>query len=301
MNDVRPLVDAEIPSGIELTIIITCYNTRDLVRDCLNSIYEHPPADPFEIILVDDASTNGASEMVRASFPEVRLLRNAANRNYSYSNNRGLDHARGLFVLLLNNDTIVPPLALDRMVSFLRDHPDAGMVGCKLLNEDGTIQWSVKALPGPAAALFGARSIISKLFPNNRFTRQHLLHIDRDSTQPFVAGFVSGAGSMMPLAVFKKVGHLDDQFFYHVDADYCKRVTEAGYKCYYLPTASIIHLNHKGGTPGCRLWPNPGLLRTDLGFRPRQSGRHSLDDHDRRPRLLSLRSNGCGLRRRRHP
>ena len=67
-------------------------------------------------------------------------------------------------------------------------------------------------------------------------------------TRPFVAGFVSGAAAMMPLAVVKKVGHLDAQFFYHVDADYCKRVTEAGYNCYYLPTASIVHLNHKGGT-----------------------------------------------------
>lgn len=247
-----------------LTIIITCYNTRDVVRDCLNSIYQHPPSDPFEIILVDDASTDGTSEMVRASFPQVHLLCNQTNQNYSYSNNRGLDHARGEFVLLLNNDTIVPPFALDRMSSFLRDHPEAGMVGCKLLNEDGTVQWSVKALPGPAAALFGARSIVSKISPNNRFTRQHLLHLDRDMTQPFVAGFVSGAGSMMPLEVFKKVGYLDDQFFYHVDADYCKRITEAGYKCYYLPTASIIHLNHKGGTTASLSRRFRSLVRFEL-------------------------------------
>jgi len=231
-----------------LTILVTSYNTRDLVRDCLNSIYENPPREPFEIILVDDASTDQTGEMVRELFPEVRLLRNETNENYARANNRGLDEARGEFVLLLNNDTIVLPLALDRMISFLRSRPEAGMVGCKLLNEDGTIQWSVKALPSPAAAVFGARSIVSKLMPDNRFTRRHLLHSDRDMTEPIVAGFVSGAGAMMPLAVFKKVGHLDSQFFYHVDADYCKRIAEAGYKCYYLPTASIIHLNHKGGT-----------------------------------------------------
>jgi GT2 family glycosyltransferase len=264
MNDVKSIVDSQAPPELVLTIIITCYNTRDLVRDCLSSIYEHPPSEPFEIILVDDASTDGTSQMARASFPEVRLLRNTTNRNYSYSNNRGMDHARGRFVLLLNNDTIVLPHALDRMISFLRDHPDAGMVGCKLLNEDGTIQWSVKTLPGPAAALFGARSIVSKLFPNNWFTRQHLLHIDRDMTQPFVAGFVSGAGSMMPLAVFRKVGHLDDQFFYHVDADYCKRIAEAGYKCYYLPTAFIVHLNHKGGTTASLSRRFRSLLKFEL-------------------------------------
>jgi N-acetylglucosaminyl-diphospho-decaprenol L-rhamnosyltransferase len=121
-------------------------------------------------------------------------------------------------------------------------------VGCKLLNDDGTIQPSVKSLLSPWAAIFGARSIVSKLFPHNRFTRRHLLHIDRDMNHPFVAGFVSGAAAMMPLAVVKKVGHLDLQFFYHVDADYCKRIDEAGYKCYYLPTTAIVHLNHKGGT-----------------------------------------------------
>jgi GT2 family glycosyltransferase len=238
----------EAAVGPALTIIITCYNTRDVVRDCLNSIYQHPPHVAYEIILVDDASTDGTSEMVRATFPEVRMLRNETNQNYSYSNNRALDHARGQFVLLLNNDTIVPPLALDCMTAFLRNRPEAGVVGCKLLNADGTIQSSVKSLPNPGAAIFGARSIVSKLFPDNRFTRRHLLHIYRDMTQPFVAGFVSGAAAMLPIAVVKKVGYLDSQFFYHVDADYCKRITEAGYKCYYLPTASIVHLNHKGGT-----------------------------------------------------
>jgi GT2 family glycosyltransferase len=89
---------------------------------------------------------------------------------------------------------------------------------------------------------------VTKLFPNNRFSRQNLLHIGRDMTQPFVVGYVSGCASMMPLTVMQEVGHLDVRFFYHVDADYCKRIVDAGYKCYYLPTSRIIHLNHKGGT-----------------------------------------------------
>lgn len=248
MTDPKPAVDDATDAEIALTIIISCYNTRDLVADCLRSIYENPPSAPFEIILVDDASSDGTSEMVRAAFSEVRLLRSDINRHYARSNNWALDHARGRYVLLLNNDTIVLPRALDDMITFLQERPDAGVVGCKLLNEDGTIQWSVKSLPNPAAAIFGARSILAKWFPNNRFSRRHLLHIGRDMAQPFVAGLVSGAASMMPLAVIKEIGYLDPIFFYHVDADYCKRITNAGYKCYYLPTATIIHLNHKGGT-----------------------------------------------------
>jgi GT2 family glycosyltransferase len=246
----NPKLIGDDPCGVEITlsIVISCYNTRELVAGCLQSIYENPCSELYEIILVDDASSDGTSEMVISTFPDVRLFRSDVNRHYTYSNNWALDHARGRFVLLLNNDTLVLAQALDRMIAFLRERPDAGAVGCKLLNEDGTIQWSVKSLPNPAAAIFGARSILAKWFPHNRFSRRHLLHIGRDMTQPFVAGLVSGAASMMPREVIRKVGYLDERFFYHVDADYCKRIADSGYKCYYLPTAAIVHLNHKGGT-----------------------------------------------------
>jgi GT2 family glycosyltransferase len=248
MTDQTPLGNRGPDVEIVLTIIISCYNTRDLVADCLRSIYLNPSGEPFEIILVDDASRDGTSEMVSSTFPEVRLLRSKVNRHYAPSNNWALDQARGRYVLLLNNDTIVLPRALDDMIDFLRERPDAGAVGCRLLNEDGSLQWSVKSLPNPAAALVGSRSYFARLFPNNRFSRQHLLHIDQDMTKPFVGGYISSAASMMPLKVMKQVGYLDVRFAYHVDADYCKRISDAGYKCWYLPTATIIHLNHRGGT-----------------------------------------------------
>jgi GT2 family glycosyltransferase len=250
VGDRKPVGDCPPDSTIILSIIISCYNTRDLLADCLRSVYQNPPNQPYEVIVVDDASTDGTSEMVRATFAEVRLLRNEINRHYAISNNRALDQARGEYVLLLNNDTIVLPHALDGMIEFLRANPEAGAVGCKLLNEDGSVQWSVKSLPNPAAALFGARSFITRMFPNNRFSRQHLLHLNQDMTQPFVAedGYVSSASSMMPRTVIQEIGYLDVRFAYHVDADYCKRIADAGYKCWYLPTATIIHLNHRGGT-----------------------------------------------------
>ena len=248
MSGLKPIGSSVTHPDMALTIIISCYNTRDIVEDCLRSIYQNPPTEGYEVILVDDASTDGTSEMVSATFPEVRLLRNDVNRHYARSNNTALDEARGQNVLLLNNDTIVLPGALDAMIAFLRTHPEAGAVGCKLLNEDGTTQASAKAPLGAGAAIFGARSFVTKLFPNNRFSRRHLLHVGRDEGEPLVAGYVSGAAAMMPLAVMREVGRLDETFFYHVDADYCKRIAEAGYKCFYLPTAAIVHLNHKGGT-----------------------------------------------------
>jgi len=235
---------------IALSVIIASYNTQTLLSDCLRSIHENPPTDAHEIIIVDDASTDGSSAMVRERFPQARLLVNETNQHYAYSNNRALDVARGAYVLLLNSDTLVMPKALDLMLEFLRARSDAGVVGCKLLNDDDTIQWSVKSLPNPGAALFGARSIIARLLPNNPFTRRHLLHIGRDMASPFEVanGYVSSAAFMVPMKVVKEVGHLDRRFAYHVDADYCRRIADAGYKCFYLPTAVIKHLNHKGGT-----------------------------------------------------
>jgi GT2 family glycosyltransferase len=170
------------------------------------------------------------------------------NGHYAIANNRAFALARGRYLYLLNNDTIMLPRALDLMIKFLREHPEAGTVGSKLLNEDGTIQWSVKSLPNPGSALFGARSIFTRLFPNNPFSRKHLLHLGRDMTTPFVAGYVSSASMMLPREVIDQVGELDRRLSYHVDADYCKRIADAGYQCFYLPAAVIIHLNHKGGT-----------------------------------------------------
>jgi hypothetical protein len=248
MTDCEPVNNTEAEADITLSVIISTYKAREVLADCLRSIHQNPPSESYEIIVVDDASGDGTSEMVRAHFPEVRLLQNEINRHYSSSNNRAFDHARGQFLLMLNNDTIVRPEAFDRMLEFLRRHPEAGAVGCRLLNEDGTIQWSAKSLPCLGSALFGARSVITKMFPNNSYSRKHLVNLDGDMTEPVIAGYISGAAKMMPRSVVDEVGYLDIRMFVHVDADYCKRIADAGYKCYYLPTAEVIHLVHKGGS-----------------------------------------------------
>src|SRR6266851_520229 len=98
---------------VALSVIIPSYNARELLADCLQSIYRNPPSEPYEIIVVDDASADGTSAMVRARFPEVRLLRNEVNQHYARSNNRAIALARGQYLYLLNNDTIVLPRALD--------------------------------------------------------------------------------------------------------------------------------------------------------------------------------------------
>ncbi|MGH6852959.1 MAG: glycosyltransferase family 2 protein, partial [Methylocella sp.] len=250
MTNRKPGGESQAEVAITLTIIIASYNTRELLSDCLWSTYQNPPCEPYEIIVVDDASKDGTSEMAGACFPEAQLLRNETNRHYAYSNNWAFSNAQGQFLLLLNSDTIVLPGALDGMLAFLKIQPEAGVAGCRLLNGDGTIQWPVKSLPNAGSALFGARSIITRMFPNNRYSRKHSLHLGRDMTAPLLveSGYVSSAALMAPREVACEVGNLNPRLAYHVDADYCKRITDAGDNIYYLPTAAITHLDHKGGT-----------------------------------------------------
>jgi N-acetylglucosaminyl-diphospho-decaprenol L-rhamnosyltransferase len=231
-----------------LSIIIANYNARDRLGDCLASIYEHPPREPFDVFVVDDASSDDSVAMVRARFPEVQLLVNERNVNYGRANNRALVLARGRYIHLLNNDTIILPGALDSLIAFLDANPRAGAVGSRLIDRDGTVQASAKSLPSVGAAFFGRRSPLSHLFPNNRFTRKHLLHLAHDMTRPFTAGLVSGASVMIRRAVVEQIGTLDERFFYHIDADYSRRIWDAGWDVYYLPAASVIHLEHQGGS-----------------------------------------------------
>ncbi|MFO1431510.1 MAG: glycosyltransferase family 2 protein [Candidatus Competibacteraceae bacterium] len=235
-------------TDVVVSILIANYNGRELLRNCLKSIYEHPCRFPFEVLVVDDHSRDGSFEAVRDEFPRVRLFRNNANMHYATSNNRMFDLARGKFLYLLNSDTIMLEGAIDRLVEWLDTHPRTGCVGSKLLNEDGSIQASVKTLPNLRSAFFGARSPIAKLFPNNPLSARELLHLSMDLTEPFQAGYVSSASWLMPRQVVDEVGYLDPRLSYHVDADYCARIQKAGWEVWYLPTAVVIHLDHKGGT-----------------------------------------------------
>lgn len=230
-----------------LSIVIASYQAREVLARCLASLEAAPPSVPYEVLVVDDASSDGTAEMVRTRFSDMQLLCNERNVHYAGSNNRALTLARGRYVLLLNNDTLVPLGALDAMRVYLEQHPEVGCVGCRLLNADGSIQWSVKSLPDPMSALFGARSIVTRLFPGNRLSRRHLLH-ERGSGAPHAAGYVSSAAMMLPRRVMEQVGGLDERLSYHVDADYCKRVWDAGFEVHYLPAAHVVHLNHRGGT-----------------------------------------------------
>jgi hypothetical protein len=221
--------------------VIVNWNTRALLRGCLNSIAEETTA-AHEIIVIDNASRDGSAEMVAAEFPEARLIANPDNRGFAAANNQGLAVARGENLLLLNPDTIVLDHAIDRMLDWRAAHPQVGCVGCQVLEGPGVIQRTSFADPGlwnQAIVELGLMRL-ARWIP--AFGRPWYLDWDRRTERE--VDVVSGMFMLVPRPVMEKVGMLDEAFFiYAEEADWCRRIRKAGWKCVFAPVAQIIHLD----------------------------------------------------------
>ncbi len=225
----------------DLSVIILTHNTRDLLRDCLLSIAAGVQSIIVEIIVVDNASADGTPEMMRREFPAVRNIFNQENLGFTRGNNIGIEASSGKYVLLLNSDTRILNGALDSMVRFMEENPECGILGPKLLNEDGSLQFSCRRFPSYHTALFNRYSIFTRLFPENRFSQAYLM-TDESHAEIREVDWVSGAALMARRAAFEKVGLLDERFIsYSEDVDWCYRMHESGWKVCFLPDAQIYH------------------------------------------------------------
>lgn len=234
---------------LDVTVVIATYNACDLLAGCLESIFAAPARCSFEVVVADDASSDGSAAMVRERFPQVRLQANRSNLGYATCNNRAIAASSARYVFLLNSDTVVLPGLLDTLVDFLDAHPEAGAAGSLLYNEDGTVQASAKALPSIRSAFVGKRSWLYRLFPGSAALRRELLHWQPGRPEePYPAGYVSSAAIMIPREVAREVGELDRRLWHFIDADYCKRIRDTGREIYYVPRAGAVHLDHQGGT-----------------------------------------------------
>lgn len=232
---------------LALYVVILNYNTRDLLADCLASLRRQRGL-PFEVCVVDNASTDDSADMVAERFPEVRLVRNPANAGFSAGNNAGLRPAgwpetgNARHVLLLNPDTVVPEGALTGLVAFADANPDVGVVGPRLLLMDGTLDKACRrGFPTPEAAFYRL-SGLSGLFPNSpRFGRYNMTYLPED--QQADVDSVVGACMLVRGEALKKVGLMDERFFmYGEDLDWCLRIKEAGYRVVYLPSVIVHHV-----------------------------------------------------------
>lgn len=225
---------------IDLSIVIVNWNASEHLRQCLRSIYGSGARLSFETIVVDNASTDGSVAMVCEEFPQVRLLRQDVNTGFAHGNNVALSVARGRAVLLLNNDTVLSPGTLDTMMRFLDRHADAGIVGPRVLNPDGTLQPSCRDFPSLPAMLFRAL-YLDKLFPNHPLTGSLMMsHWDYVSDREVDA--VSGCCLLARRTMIDQVGPLDERFFmYYEEIDWAYRARQLGWRVLFTPSARIIH------------------------------------------------------------
>ncbi len=236
-------------SDYDLGIVIVNYNTRDLLRRCLETVFASEGVS-FRLCVVDNASTDGSAAMVARDFPQVHLIANEVNLGYPAANNQGLramgfergQRGEARYALLLNPDTELPPDALAKMTAFLDAHPEAGVAGPRLVRPDGSLDLACRrAFPSPEVSFYRLTGL-SRLFPRSRrFGRYNLTYLPEDETAEVDS--VVGAYMQVRAAAIEQVGLLDESFFmYGEDLDWAFRIKAAGWKVYYYPEVTVLHV-----------------------------------------------------------
>jgi len=226
---------------IAVSVIIVNWNVRDLLRACLQSVRTDGglPAEQVQVIVVDNDSHDGSAEMVRAEFPWVELVANQDNVGFGRANNQALPMCHGRHVLLLNPDTLVRDGALRTMVQMLDDDPDISIIGCRLLNGDGTLQrWTGGAYPR-LLNLANHYFFLDRLLPSSM--RPMPLYLDRDVQHDIDVDWVSGACMILRGDKLDNKLFDPDYFMYGEDMELCHRLKTAGGRVVYTPRASIVH------------------------------------------------------------
>lgn len=227
--------------SVELSIIIVNWNVCALLEACLRSVYDEMclEAQAFEIIVVDNASSDGSAAMVRRTFPGVRVVENVENRGFGGANNQALALCRGRYVLLLNPDTVVLDHAVDRMIAHLERRADVAALACRLRNSDGSFQrWTAGAFPTVGRAAAHA-FFIDRWFLTGR--RPHSLFLSDDVRDEIEVDWVSGACMLLRREALGDY-IFDERFFmYGEDAELCDRLGRAGWRVLYSPCADVVH------------------------------------------------------------
>jgi len=221
---------------VDLSIVIVNLNTRELLLDCIASIYATVPPLSAEIWVVDNASTDGSVEAVRSAFPGVRCIVNDRNRGFAGANNQAIRQASGRYVVLLNTDAVLTPAALATIVDFMDSHRDVAVCGGQLLNGDGSLQNSIANVPTLATELLN-KSLLRLLFPK-RFPGK-----ERRFASPVEVESIIGACMVVAKRAIDGVGLLDESyFFFFEETDWCLSMKKKGWRIFFHPEARIFHL-----------------------------------------------------------
>jgi len=224
-----------------LSIIIVNYNAEKPLKDCIESIYKQTKSIDFDIWVVDNDSSDNSVQMIKQNFDRAKLIENRENVGFSKANNMAISKNRATYVLLLNPDTLILHNAIEEMVGFMDRNPSVGISGCKVLNEDGTLQLACRrSIPTPGAAFYRLTGL-SKLFPTSKMmAKYNLTYLNPNESHEVDA--VSGAFLMIRREVIDNIGLLDERFFmYGEELDWCLRAKKAGWTVMYYPGAQIVH------------------------------------------------------------
>jgi len=229
-----------MPSTLDVSVCIVNWNVEKLLKACLDSVYKNTKDISFEVIVVDNNSSDGSVSMVRNDFPQVKLISNDHNAGFTKANNQAIGMSKGKYVMLLNPDTEIINNALLTMFRFMEQHGDCGALGCKLLNSDGSLQRSCKTFPTLELMLYSSL-FLDQLFPRSRFLGRYFMtwwdfNDVREVEQPM------GSALMIKRYVLNKVGNFDEKIFIWFDeVDLLYRIKKDEWKIYFTPDAQITH------------------------------------------------------------
>jgi len=231
---------------MDVSVIIVNYNTKKLTIECIQSLLATERDVNFEVILIDNASTDGTIQEVNKLFPHVITIENRENLGFSKANNQGIVRAAGRYVLLLNSDTVVEPHTLSTMVNYMDTHSNVGASGCKLVLPNGQLDEACKrGFPTPLGSFYYALGFSRRHPSNPKYNQYKLTHLNPDDVHE--VDCLVGAFMFVRREVIESIGGLDEDFFmYGEDIDWCYRIKQSGWGIVYYPRTTVIH--YKGAS-----------------------------------------------------
>ena len=226
---------------MDLSIIILNYKTRGLVKHCINNVRATTANFAYEIIVIDNGSSDGIEAMMKENFPDIKFIQTGKNLGFAAGNNIGIKEAKGKHVLILNPDVTVLNGSIEKMLKFMEANPEIGIVGPKLINPDGSYQISCRTFQTPKLILY-RRTPLGRLPFAKKQLEKHLM-LDFDHSSAREVDWFLGACMLINKECLDKMGLFDERFFiYFEDMDLCRRFWMNGYKVYYLAEAEMVHL-----------------------------------------------------------
>jgi len=230
---------------MDVSIIIVNWNTRQLLDDCLKSIKNSTANIQYEIIVIDNDSSDDSVQMIKQHYPQVHLIANNTNRGFAAANNQGMEVSKGRYVLLQNSDTVVHHDAIEKTVNYADEYADAAVVGCRVMNSPDQVEMTCFRFPDLLSIFFSSAGL-QRLFKNSRlFGRERMLWWQRDTFRK--VDVVSGMYMLVRKEAIDQVGMMDESFFfYYEETDWCYRFAKSGWKALFNPEATITHIGGGG-------------------------------------------------------